>query len=404
MRNFVFIFMIYILLTPDAIYAASPAVVYEPHRFTREIAKPETFTDTFDVCDPSGAFTLVVENGDENGKNRISSGVISINGVPVVSQSDFSQKVSRIEKPIANIREVNEVTVDVGSRPWSYVTVSVEGLMSCLEVFITEPEAGSTVNRGTALVRGTIDSETADVGVRVNGVLAGVNGESWMAMVPLKEGENIFTATATDGSGNSAEKSVTINCDNPVQPMTVSANPASGMAPMETTFSIDSNIANVSLYRIDFDGDGVVDLETTITENIVHKYETPGLYLPVITAVDSSGEEYSEMTVVNVMSLEQMDTLFKGKWHGLLNELGQGNAERALGFFSVSQKEKYRRVFDDLGGDLQLIVSTFGDIVVNSIEGEMAEYVTVREQDGDKFAYFIYFMRDQNGIWKIKGM
>lgn len=398
-------FIILFLFIPHIAHAGSPSTIYEPHTFTREIAKPERATDTFEACDPKGSFRLIVVNGDEKGENLISSGVISVNGLPIITQSDFNQKVSRIERPLSNITEENSITVELGSKPWSQVTVSVEGIMSCLEVTINEPQEGATINRGSTIVKGTLESQTADVGVVVNGVLAEVNGENWFALVPLKEGENILKAVATDGSGNSDDKSVTVSCGDASQPVEVSALPASGIAPMDVSFNINTNTAaTVSRYLIDFDGDGTIDLETTEAENVTYKYETAGLYLPLITIEDTAGNTYSESVVVNAQSLESMDTLFKNKWSGLKEKLASVDKDGALDYFSDSARDKYGRVFNDLGEDLPSIVSTFGEIGMNSIEGEIAEYVTIREQDGGKFAYFIYYMRDSNGIWKIRGM
>ena len=274
-----------------------------------------------------------------------------------------------------------------------------------IDIYISYPQDGSNINGSSVIVKGIFDSETPDIGIKVNGVLAEVNGNEWAAVISLQVGRNTITVEANSGIGGSGKESIKVNSDGATPSVEISLNPQSGIAPLEANFDIDVNFNNeTSDIKIDFEGDGVIDLETTTIEGITNTYYSVGLYYPVITVVDSNGNQYHATTVLNVLDVQQMDALFKSIWTGLKDKLAEGNAEEALDYFSDSAKEKYSRVFSDLGEDLPQIVSTFGDIAMNSIEGEIAEYVTIREQDGGTFAYFIYFMRDSNGIWKIKGM
>ncbi len=406
MKRLKFLISSSLFLLSPIVHAETTTVVYEPHKFTREIAKPATSSDSFEACDPKGSFRLIVENGDAKGKNRISSGVISINGTPLVTQNDFNGKASRIEKVIHNISAENSMVVELKSKPWSFVTVSVEGIMSCLEIQITDPPNGAAIGKGSTIVRGTLESQTDDVGVSVNGILAEVNGENWIALVPLTEGENSLTATATDGSGNSDEKSVNVTCESAFQPVTISANPASGIAPFKTSFAVESNISNVSKYRIDFDGDGVTDLETASAEEITHQYETPGLYLPVVTVLDSAGELYSETMVVNVLSKETMDALLQRKWTGMKNALKSGDEIAALNFYHSSSREKYGTLFNTLKERLPQIAETMGDIKIDYVRDDLAEYRISRMEEvkGEtmEITYFIYFVKAADGLWKIE--
>ncbi|MBW1911105.1 MAG: hypothetical protein JRJ11_16465, partial [Deltaproteobacteria bacterium] len=64
-------------------------------------------------------------------------------------------------------------------------------------------------------VKGTVtnaaDNET---GVVVNGVLSMVYGNEFVANhVPLEEGENTITATATDAAGNTLSTAIIVNAD-----------------------------------------------------------------------------------------------------------------------------------------------------------------------------------------------
>lgn len=81
-----------------------------------------------------------------------------------------------------------------------------------------------------------------------------------------------------------------------------------------------------------------------------------------------------------------------------------GDATTAINYFEDSVTEKYSRIFTDLGSDLPSIAASLEDITLISFTGDIAEYAIGRNQDGKRYIYFIYFMKDENGIWKIKGM
>ena len=395
------------LLTVTLLFAvsshASTTIVYEPHTYIREIAKPTTSSDTFKACDPKGSFKIIVDNGDEKEKNRISSARISINGIPIITQNDFNQKTARIEKPLTNIIEENTITVKLNSKPWSQMTVSVEGVMSCLEVNISEPLDGATINKGTTIIRGTLESQTADVGIRVNGVLAEIQGENWIAAgVPLTEGENEIKVVAIDGTGNTDEKKITINTESTLQALTVNFFPSNGIAPLETSFKIETNTNNsISSYKIDFDGDGVIDMETASPDEISHRFEVPGLYLPVVTVVDNAGVKYTEMTVVNAMSREQMDELLQAKWNGMKDGLNSGDVEKTIAYFTDASQERYRGLFSYLSDRLPEMAADMNNIQMIYLRDGRAKYRTRRIEDGQEVTYYIYFHQLSDGLWKI---
>jgi hypothetical protein len=67
--------------------------------YIRETGKPQVVVDTFTVANPSGKFNLIVENGND-GTNRVSSAIISTNGMQVFGHSDFNEQVDVIPKDI----------------------------------------------------------------------------------------------------------------------------------------------------------------------------------------------------------------------------------------------------------------------------------------------------------------
>ena len=81
--------------------------------------------------------------------------------------------------------------------------------------------------------------------------------------------------------------------------------------------------------------------------------------------------------------------------------LGQGNISEALNYFIEDSRDEYREIFELLASQLPGLVSTMSEINMVEIKGNSAEYYIKRLQRGVDISYFIYFMKDENGIWRI---
>jgi hypothetical protein len=70
---------------------------FGPEDFVRSSGKPTDVIRTFTVANPNSSYTLRIDNGGLNGKfRRVSSGVITLNGIEVVRPNDFNQNVAVI--------------------------------------------------------------------------------------------------------------------------------------------------------------------------------------------------------------------------------------------------------------------------------------------------------------------
>ena len=94
----------------------------------------------------------------------------------------------------------------------------------------------------------------------VNGMVATVvrqvlYDEFVVNQVPLTDGPNTITATATDTTGNTAKVSIIVNANTTTPHVTLTANIESGIAPLTSYFSISTSIPNaVSTYQMDYEG------------------------------------------------------------------------------------------------------------------------------------------------------
>jgi hypothetical protein len=104
--------------------SANMTTIFGPTQYTRSGGPPQTFTATFQHCGTAPC-QLVVLNGTADGRHRVSSGSISLNGAQIIRPRDFNQNVYRIVRPVV-LADNNQLTIRLASAPGSFLTVSVE--------------------------------------------------------------------------------------------------------------------------------------------------------------------------------------------------------------------------------------------------------------------------------------
>ena len=271
-----------------------------------------------------------------------------------------------------------------------------------LEVYITSPNDGETINKAKVIVKGTFVSGTQDIGITVNGIIAEIIGNEWIANnVPLTVGENILTATAIDSHGNRNAKSITIHTDDATQQVELFANITSGISQLTTYFSETTSFVPVS-YQMDFEGDGIVDYTGASFDDINHTYTSEGIFYPTLTVTDEQGNTYSDTTAIIVISKGAIDIVLQEKWADMKEELVKGNIEGALEFFIERSKDRYRSVFEALEDQLPVIMETFIEFNIVNVFENIAEYEIVANEGGVLYSYPGVLIKNGNGIWKFR--
>jgi len=72
-------------------------------------------------------FVLRVQNGAADGTQRVSSALVSLNGVKILAPADFNQNVQTLERAIAPLPAGNTLSVTVRSNPGAFLVVQVLG-------------------------------------------------------------------------------------------------------------------------------------------------------------------------------------------------------------------------------------------------------------------------------------
>lgn len=270
---------------------------------------------------------------------------------------------------------------------------------------ITSPVSGSLIDGSSMLVQGTVSAPSGEVGVVVNGVVAQVNGDQYTVNdVPLELGTNTITATATDFEGNTVSFSITVTSDGMEKPVKLLANPESGVAPVKVEFSVLAALKNpITRFTLDADGDGYPDVDQqTIPNSWSFIYTQPGIYHATVRVTDDQGNEYDDSIAVNVLPLNDLDTLLKSRWEGVKTALVKMDITTAMMYLTESARPKYQQLFERFGDHLPAIAANLPTLQLIRIDGDVAAYYVTKMENGVEKAHFVYFVLDESGLWRLQ--
>ena len=396
------------------IAAEAQTVLFGPREYAREEGKPKEIKDRFFLCSPGSTYTVVVQFGpgetkldkekghgkkDKGHEAMITSAEIELNGRKVVSPHEFKRKGETIRKTV-NLKEDNILEVELHGEPGGAVTVWIE-CEDCIKLSIDEPTAGTILSQPQALVRGRLTTKAPEIGITANGFLGHVNADAYAVMVALQAGENPLAVRATDACGGYASQTGSVYGAPSASPVRLQALPFSGLAPLEVKFEASAGFAPTE-FRWDFEGDGAIDQQGSTLAKTAFTYPSPGLYFPTVTLTAGQGQSATASAIVNVLSKDQMDALLKGKWEGMKQDLKGGDLERALSYFERRARATYEKQFTALRPVLGEVGAEMGEIVLARLEEGWAEYEIIAARNGITSSFHLLFVRDHDGLWRIK--
>ncbi len=267
---------------------------------------------------------------------------------------------------------------------------------------ITFPKNDDTISRLDTRVEGTVTNSTgSETGVVVNGVLAMVSENQFVANhVPLVEGPNPITATATDGQGNVETAEITVSSVKPDHYITITANVSSGITPLEAVLTLNSDL-DLAHASLTCDGPGQAELVSKSQNEYQVGVTVEGTYRFTARVNDSTGVAYEDTLVLIVLTREEMNTLLTNKWGSMRTKLANGDIDGSLTLFSDRKKERYRNIFSALVPVLPRLVQEMSDIQLIEVYGDTAIYDLRTVRDGVEYSFQLLFTRDPDGIWKI---
>ncbi len=275
-----------------------------------------------------------------------------------------------------------------------------------VSILITDPAPGVTIDSDRYNVRGTFQGPP-NTGVVVNDQVAyAAGGEFALNALALAAGANTITATATAPDGRSATTSVAVTATRKPPDLILKVDASRGTAPLTVTFSYTrtSPWAINKLY-MDFDGDGREDYHTNkAPASVQNTYTQPGLYHPRLTITDVAGVTVKADLAIELTSLDSRDALFLSVWDPMNDALVRGDVAAALGYLNANAREKYAPIFEDLRLDMPAIVASYSRPQRVSAQAEILEYAINRTIDGVNQIFFVYLLRDADGVWRLDSM
>ena len=349
---------------------------------------------------PAVIFSANPQTIDLGGSSTLSWSIIG------ATSTSIDQGVGSVNPTIGSTNVTPALTtiytltaIGPGGTATAQVAVTVK---PTLVITIISPSDGETVNKAKTIVKGTINSSTRDVGIAVNGILAEIAGNNWIANnIPLAIGSNTITAVATDSYGNTASKTITVNTNDVTQFVELSANITSGIPPLQVYFSVSTPFTPVS-YQMDFEGEGVNDYNGATFNNISYTYTSEGIFYPKVMISDNQGNTFSDTISIAVLSKTEMDTLLKGKWEGMKQAMINRDVGKAGSYFADWTRDRYTGIFSALGDRLPQIAQDMQNIRMIYLIDGVAKYRIRRMEEAGEITYYIYFVQDENGLWKIQ--
>jgi hypothetical protein len=117
--------LFYLLLSVILAGQSCLTTFFGPEVFIRSKGKPITDVREFSTTDFQDPYILHLRNGDDNGKNRVSSANVWLNGEALFEPSDFSQQVWGYDVEV-ELNEQSILEVKIASKPGSKLKIWIE--------------------------------------------------------------------------------------------------------------------------------------------------------------------------------------------------------------------------------------------------------------------------------------
>lgn len=292
-----------------------------------------------------------------------------------------------------------------GNGTTTYSSDSTFKTNGAIYITISSPANGASISGNSVMVTGSINNAAnVETGVTVNGIPATLNNNQFAVNnVPLADGANTITVTATDVNGTTATKSIMVNATIPENFITLSAYPDSGVAPLEVTVRINGSFS-ITDPVITFTGPGAV--EQLVSENpdeYKYKMTTEGIYHFTARVTGPDGNIYQDTKAVTVLSLAQIDALLRAKWAAFKTALNNQDINSAILNFASGSQDTYRSLYTDLKPLLQNICAELNTTHINyiSAKNNKAIYEIIVSRNNVTYSFQLEFVKDTDGIWKI---
>jgi PKD repeat protein len=277
-----------------------------------------------------------------------------------------------------------------------------------ISVTIETPHPLESINSPEVLVKGTVNNPLGgETMIVVNGTPAFLYENQYIASgVSLTQGSNIITVEAIGEYGNKGQASLTVNSTSSEKLISISGSDITGVSPMETTLSIKVPQGYIPVLSGLHPQNGSINvLEQTPDYQYRIRLTGHGIYTFIARTTDRNNNEYSDSISIIVQDKQKIDNNLKSMWTEMKTKLVDGNIDESLEYFIDPSKERFKEIFTVLKDKLPEIIGNMADLKLVYIEGPVAKYRILRNQQIDgqmqTIAYYVYFTLDPFGAWHI---
>lgn len=268
---------------------------------------------------------------------------------------------------------------------------------------ISTPAPGASTAADFVLVSGTYQGPS-NSGVTVNGLVARNDGQGhfFVNNLPLVNGANTLTVILTTQDGQTTTLTRTVTSTG-TAPMQIYADPDADFAPAAFTIRVSGRtgnpITNVSYLNL---GGGQLD-SAIVDQTTLGKinYASPGIYMPSFVITDSAGNTYTQSLAIMVRDKAVLDQMLKTMWADFGGALAIGDVASATKFLSGNAQVRYGSALVQIAPSLPTAIASWEAPQTGALGNQISEYTVRRMVRGTKHVYFIYFLRDPNGIWQL---
>ena len=179
---------------------------------------------------------------------------------------------------------------------------------------------------------------------------------------------------------------------------------AQGLAPLDVAFTVSNTTGKgLLVVQADFAGSGSFGFFSPDAP-LSNRYTTPGTYRAAFNIVDSTGASFRQTVTIVVQDPAQVDQLLQQTWAGFTAALATRDKTQAQQYLNTQAQGRYGPVFDALLPQMPQIVASYSAPQTGLISDALGEYAINRMVSGVNRIFFIYFVKDVDGIWRIDSM
>lgn len=152
--------------------------------------------------------------------------------------------------------------------------------------------------------------------------------------------------------------------------------------------------------------DSPVGFQNGVGESGFAEYEWTGVpegtYEIIASMTNENGVELAKSVTIRV-DADPQDRPFMEIWNGFKGALQVGNKAAALEYVAFGSRDRYDRVFNDLMPAMAEVFASIYGMRRTSLDENVAEFFVNQIEDGTnlELGFFIYFVKDGDGIWRI---